>query len=637
MECINILQNLKDYDEAKVREATFVAGEYKCKDAIPFLVDLLQTDNIGLQEAAEISLRKINGPETVDALIPLLTHKDATIRNVAMDILRDIGSQNIDSLISLLESEDTDLRIFVADILGYIKSVIVVKPLCDLLLSDPDVNVRQQAAISLGKIGHPEAINCLKKALDDEEWVQFAVIEAFKKIKDPSSVQELLEFLGRGSEMVDSMIIETLGELGTVKVIPVLFSKLRVYPSFLRIKIVESIVKILGEQIKFTLSDKEKKEFLSFLREALEEDDEELQDIAIKGLEYLGLPEASKDILDKLLEIDEDVYSERYENIKRSLIRLGFNEPLKEAALNEDEDISLKAIDILIEMKDPKIKDFLKSIFWKKHRDIQRKISAYLLLVGDENEKDFFIEVLNKHIDGTVIKNSLSFFAKIHATKCDELILGFLDHRFPDVREKALEVCVSLRTPKIIERFIEFSKENDPVKKIIGITGLGKISDKKYEKFVVNGLKDKDSEIRKVAVEAIASIYKDDFPSILSYLKPFLIDPDPGVRMKVLELLYTYAPDLKKIIPILLDSLMDNDQWIIIKALEILGEIKEGFDVNNIISLLYSDNKLVKLKAIETLGNIGNHKAIQALLSLIKESKDYEIIEVIEQALDKAR
>ena len=59
------------------------------------------------------------------------------------------------------------------------------------LLKDPEVNVRYQAAVSLGNLGKKEAAQYLNKALEDEEWIQFAVIEALSKIREASSVGAL--------------------------------------------------------------------------------------------------------------------------------------------------------------------------------------------------------------------------------------------------------------------------------------------------------------------------------------------------------------------------------------------------------------------------------------------------------------
>ena len=79
----------------------------------------------------------------------------------------------------------------------------------------------------------------------------------------------------------------------------------------------------------------------------------------------------------------------------------------------------------------------------------------------------------------------------------------------------------------------------------------------------------------------------------------------------------------------------DEDKWIRIKALEILGDIKEGINVDKVISLLRDKDKLVQIKAIETLGKIGGHKSVQALLNFIKDIKDFELIDIAEKVLEK--
>ncbi len=61
-----------------------------------------------------------------------------------------------------------------------------VEPLCDALLKDPEVNVRYQAAVSLGDLANPAAARCLNKAMQDDEWVQYAVIEALAKSSIPA-------------------------------------------------------------------------------------------------------------------------------------------------------------------------------------------------------------------------------------------------------------------------------------------------------------------------------------------------------------------------------------------------------------------------------------------------------------------
>ena len=84
----------------------------------------------------------------VGALLPLLRSDEAPVRNVAMDILREIGVDSIESMQPYLMDEDPDLRIFITDILGYCRTHQASLLLGRALLKDPEVTVRYQAAVS---------------------------------------------------------------------------------------------------------------------------------------------------------------------------------------------------------------------------------------------------------------------------------------------------------------------------------------------------------------------------------------------------------------------------------------------------------------------------------------------------------
>ena len=147
-----ILDDLQSNDYDTVRSAAFSAGDVGLRDAIPLLVEKIRSENIGVQEAVEYALRKLRGAEAVDGLLPLLRADDAPVRNVAMDILREIALDNFESIRSYLHDNDPDIRIFIADILGYCGSHRAAVLLGDSLLKDPEVNVSYQAASSLGRL-----------------------------------------------------------------------------------------------------------------------------------------------------------------------------------------------------------------------------------------------------------------------------------------------------------------------------------------------------------------------------------------------------------------------------------------------------------------------------------------------------
>lgn len=253
----HILEVLQSDDAEQVREAAYSAGELRLEAAVPHLVRHLQSQNIGVQEAVDNALRKIGGAAAVAGVIPLLRSDDAPIRNISMDILRDIGRDEFDALKQLLHDEDPDIRIFASDILGTSGSILAVPALCEALLRDPEVNVRYQAAVSLGTLAFPEAADCLNKAMQDEEWVQFSVIEALIKIRAESSVNALVKALDTTSDLVASMIVDALGEMGNLKAVPLLLKRIEKSPTPLRNKIVRAIVSILGKKSLSLLGERE--------------------------------------------------------------------------------------------------------------------------------------------------------------------------------------------------------------------------------------------------------------------------------------------------------------------------------------------------------------------------------------------
>ena len=173
-----IVEALSSADSETIRDAAFKAGDLGLEEAVPQLCELIKSPSVGVQEAAEYALRKIRGPQVVGALLPLLRSDEAPVRNVAMDILREIGVDSIESMQPYLMDEDPDLRIFITDILGYCRTHQASLLLGRALLKDPEVNVRYQAAVSLGNLAFPEAVGVLVQLYLQSAPGNFAVISA---------------------------------------------------------------------------------------------------------------------------------------------------------------------------------------------------------------------------------------------------------------------------------------------------------------------------------------------------------------------------------------------------------------------------------------------------------------------------
>ncbi len=629
-DCKEVLLHLQSDNVEEVREAAFVAGEEKFIDAVPLLATLLESDNLGIQEAVDLALRRIGGKDVVDAVTPLLRSDDPPTRNLSMDILREVGVQDLPSLLKLLHDDDADVRIFASDILGSTENLQAVDPLCHALLHDPEVNVRYQAAVSLGELALPEAAKCLNKALKDEEWVQFAVIEAIAKIRDESSVSALVVSLSSSTDLVASMIVEALGEIGNIKAVTMLIRKLDESPTALRNKIVEAVVKIMGGKSLKLLSLAEREKFREYLLVALNDEDTEIQDAAIDGLGFVGGEKASDAVLHLAAGMNTDLESDRIERSIHSMTMIGLTPALETALTGNPAQLVMVAVEVLSRLDDPNVPALLKNAFEENDLEVQRFIAASLFKVGAEESIDFFLGLLSLEGDPEIVKVALMFVGeKMHSLHGGDFVYSMLEHPDDDVKEAALDACVALAGPEMVERFRGLFESEDPLSRLMAVYALGKLGAEENMEALKAALGDEVPDIRKIALEAIADACPND-EEALQLIVDRLHDENRDVRLAVVEKVGQCS--LEHCVPYLVQALEDPDDWVKIRAMEALGVQQAHQAVPRLIGLLEDENKLLALKVVDTLGYIGGETAFRALLDLVGKD-DPELSEAAEVAI----
>lgn len=618
-------------DTDKIREGAYAAGEGRLKECIPLLAGHLKSHSLGVQEAADYALRSIGGPETVQAVVPLLRSDEAPVRNLSMDILREVGNEDVASLNELLEDEDPDIRIFAADILGSCAHVMAVQPLCKALLKDPEVNVRYQAAVSLGSLEEKQAADCLNRAMDDEEWVQFAVIEALTKLRAESSVNALAKAMDKSSDLVCSMIVEALAEMGNIKAVPLLLKRMDSSPAALRNKIVKAIVLILGGRSLTMLTDHEREHFRAYALAALHDEDPEIQDAASQGLAYVGGEQASASVLELAERLDPVQDQERILSLADSLASIGFTQALQDALLTGSWKAGMVAVKALELLKDPRGAEIIAQCFWDKDREMQRALIDAMGVVADCSQRDFYFDVLDRHNDGHILKGALTFLgSKCPSPEDGDSLFAMLEHPYDDVKEVALEACVALDGPEMRARFKELFQSPEPIHRFMAVYALGKLSPLDNLEELKLALEDEIPDVRKVAVEALAPVCNelgDDFSLLLARLN----DEVREVRLTVVQLMGA-ACQKPGVEEYLLHALEDEDDWVRIRAVEALGERGCKDALPRIVPMLESENKLLVLKVVQALGMIGGKTAFRSLLEVIN-SEDPELQEAAETAL----
>ncbi|MGE4553494.1 MAG: HEAT repeat domain-containing protein [Desulfovibrionaceae bacterium] len=630
-ECEAILKRLAGDDNEQLREAAFEAGEAPCPEAVPRLAELLKSRNLGVQEAADRALRHIGGSPVVLAVIPLLRSDEAPVRNLSMDILRQVADQDLENVIALLQDDDPDMRIFAADILGSTKSGMAVRPLCEAMLKDPEVNVRYQAAVSLGDLARPEAAQSLGRAMSDEEWVQYAAVEALAKVGDAGSVDALVKSLDHTSDLVRSMVIDALAEVGNVKAATKMLKRMGGASSAIRNKMVKAVVSILGGDALRLLSPDERENLRQYMLVALEDEAEDVQDAAVQGLGSVGGEVASQGILELAARLDPDRDTERIQHMLDALASIGLTEALKRGLRSEDPALALVAAAALARVEAPEVAQVFVAAFWECNQSLQRHMVGVLAERCGAEAKDFFFDVLDRHRDGTVLKAALAYVGRQRLDEAVGRLFVLLDHPYDDVKEAALEALVAIGGEEVEARFSDMAHSSEPISRLMAVYAMGKLDAGAHLEFLKAALEDESPDVRKIALEAVSTVCFDDDAAWLALVVPRLGDESRDVRLAVVEILGNcYGPSVE---PYLLQALDDQDDWVRVRALEALGRNRVKAAVPRLVELLEHPNKLVAIKSIEALGAIGGQSAFRALLE-ITGSGDPELAEAAELAVE---
>ena len=208
-----ILKNLTSGDVLKKRAAAEALARGDERAVYP-LIQALRDPHPGVQDAALGALISIGGEVTAWMVLPLLREK-ASLRNMAMVILKEIGSSTLRHLPPLLRDKDGDIRKFAVELSADLGGHEFAGKIVELLKGDPNPNVRGAAAKALGDLRRREALPHLVAALKDMEWVRFAALKSLCSLGDEEAVAPIQALLDDSSFATRRFAIEALGAIGS--------------------------------------------------------------------------------------------------------------------------------------------------------------------------------------------------------------------------------------------------------------------------------------------------------------------------------------------------------------------------------------------------------------------------------------
>ena len=186
------------------------------------LILALKNRDPKIQYDAAEALGDMGDTMAVEPLVTALKNDEYSgVRWKAAEALSKIGPPSVEALIGTLRHHDDDVRWKAAIALGEIGDPRAIKPLISLLC-DEDRFVKSHAALALGTIGEP-AVNPLIRALHEGDGnLRWGAAIALGKIRDPRAIEPLIRALADKYENVRAESATSLAAMGKPALKPLL-------------------------------------------------------------------------------------------------------------------------------------------------------------------------------------------------------------------------------------------------------------------------------------------------------------------------------------------------------------------------------------------------------------------------------
>ena len=454
-----------------------VIEDLKIKEAVPVLIEMLNTKKSRLKNALTIALGRIGDSRSLDPLLKILKD-DENVKVSAAKALGDLGCKEaIEPLIEILKDNDVEARGAAAISLGQLKDKKALGNLTESLEQDEDVNVRRLAAIAIGEIGDANPVAVLIKKLEDQFMnVSTSAADALIKIGDPSikplievienrlaadalikigepAIDELIKLLKDDSEKRREIAAKCLGRIGSTRAVTPLVIELKNNNGkclkvmrdaifFLCKKSLEPLEKALIEnesssheaitEIFFDIGNLTDNG-LERLQGELKRKNPTYQKLLIKAFGKLGELKICPSLSETFLNTDN---IEVKEEILKAIIEIGPGEDninfLKKALEEDEAKIKSLALEAIINTGDPSSVDIMANSLKEENMELKKISIDGLGIINNPAAIEPLIEALN-HKEKDLRLNVIKNLGKKQDAKVNDTLGELLQSSDPDI------------------------------------------------------------------------------------------------------------------------------------------------------------------------------------------------------------
>ena len=222
---VNALIARLDDENAEVRvAAAHSLGRIKDAHAIPALIGALKDREPKVRAAAAEALAEFEDTRAIGPLTDLLNDQSTEVKREALDALSHFEDQQIPAaaITRLLSDPDADVRHNAAHMAGRLHDRSAIGPLAKLV-GDPSADVRGAAIEAIGELGDPSGAAAIMPALSDANAdVRQEALNAIENLKAPVSETTLLMLMRDKDADVRQKAAHLAGDRSVIRAIPTL-------------------------------------------------------------------------------------------------------------------------------------------------------------------------------------------------------------------------------------------------------------------------------------------------------------------------------------------------------------------------------------------------------------------------------
>ncbi|MBI5179274.1 MAG: HEAT repeat domain-containing protein [Nitrospinae bacterium] len=213
---ITLLGDSKEQLRTRARE---IIQQKTGPGAVARLVERLKDADATCRRGIAELLRALASPSVAEKLIPYLSEEDKDLKSVSMGLIADVGGAKASAfLLPLLKSPDWWVRKKAVEAICRIKDPASIDALVDLLSLEKDPKIKITVIQTLGQVGNVRAARVILPSITDNDMiVRQAVVEALENIADETIVPEIINFMRDAEVNVRRAGVEILSKLKNVK------------------------------------------------------------------------------------------------------------------------------------------------------------------------------------------------------------------------------------------------------------------------------------------------------------------------------------------------------------------------------------------------------------------------------------